>query len=109
MSIGASNATAAAARELEPRIAEVCGQLNVLFAELSRLIAQASASGAWNGQGIRSLTQWVQWQTGFAGGNARQLVTIAEARESHPAITECFDDGRLSLDQAALAVECEAG
>ena len=107
--IGASSATAAAARDLEPRIAEVCGQLNVLFAELSRLIAQASASGAWNGQGIRSLTQWVQWQTGFAGGNARQLVTIAEARETHPAISECFDDGRLSLDQAALAVECEAG
>ena len=87
----------------------MCGQINVLFAELSRLIAQASATGAWQGQGIRSLTHWVQWKTGLTGGNARQVVSIAEARESHPAITACFDDGRLSLDQAALAVECEAG
>ncbi len=107
--IGASAATAAAARRLEPRIAEVCGQLNVLFAELVHLVGEVEATGAWHGQGIRSLSQWVQWQTGLAGGNVRELIALAAARDTHPKVTERFDDGRLSLDQAALAVECEPG
>ncbi len=108
-SVGCSTATAAAARELEPQIAEVCGQLNVVCAELSRLVGEAAATGAWQGHGIRSLTHWVQWKTGLAGANVRQLVALAAARETHPRIIECFDDGRLSLDQAAIAVECERG
>ncbi len=107
--IGASTASEAAARGLEPRIAEVCGQLNVLSAELSRLVGEAAATGAWQGHGIRSLAQWVQWQTGLTGSNVHQLVALAAARETHPRITECFDDGRLSVDQAAIAVECEPG
>ena len=107
--IGASLATAAAARRLEPRIAEVCGQLNVLFAELVHLVGEVEATGAWHGQGIRSLSQWVQWQTGLAGGNVRELIALAAARDTHPTVTERFDEGRLSLDQAALAVECEPG
>jgi hypothetical protein len=106
---GSSAASEAAARRLEPRIAEVCGQLNVLSAELTRLVGEAAASGAWQGQGIRSLALWVQWQTGLAGANVRQLVALAAARETHPRITERFDDGRLSLDQAAIAVDCEPG
>jgi hypothetical protein len=109
VALGASAATAAAARVLEPRIAEVCGQLNVLHAEPSRLVADADTSGAWQGHGIRSLSQWVGWQTGLAAANVRQLVTLAAARATHPRIVDSFDDGLLSLDQAALAVECEPG
>ncbi len=106
---GASADTSAAARDLEPRIAEVCGQLNALCAELVRLVGEAATTGAWQGHGIRSLTQWVQWQTGLAAGNVRQLVALAEARDTHPLITERFAEGLLSLDQAAIAAECEAG
>jgi Domain of unknown function (DUF222) len=107
--VGFSAATATAARRLEPRIAEVCGQLNVLFAELARLVGEVEATGAWHGQGIRSLNHWVQWQTGLAGSNVRELIALAAARDTHPKIIERFDDGRLSLDQAARAVECEPG
>jgi hypothetical protein len=94
---------------LEPRIAEVCGQLNVLFAELAGLVGEADATGAWLGQGIRSLNHWVGWQTGLGGGNVQHLVTLAAARDTHPLISERFAEGRLSLDQAALAVQCEPG
>jgi Domain of unknown function (DUF222)/HNH endonuclease len=107
--VGFSAATATAARRLEPRIAEVCGQLNVLFAELARLVGEVEATGAWHGQGIRSLNHWVQWQTGLAGSNVRELIALAAARATHPKIIERFDDGRLSLDQAARAVECQPG
>jgi hypothetical protein len=107
--IGYSIDTAAEARRLEPRIAEVCGHINALFAELARLVGEVDATGAWHGQGIRSLNQWVQWQTGLAGGNVRELVALAAAAHTHPQIIERFDDGCLSLDQAALAVECEPG
>lgn len=105
--VGPSCAKASAAARLEPRIAEVCGQLNVLFAELSRLVAEAESTGAWQGAGVRSLAHWVTWKTGLSSSNARSVVHAAESRVSHPAITERFDDGRLSLDQATVAMDCE--
>ena len=101
--LGASRATATAARKVEPRIAELCA----VYARLVDVVAEAATTGAWQGAGIRSLGQWVSWKTGLSPGGARKLADIAAAAESHPKVTAVFRDGLLSIDQAALAVSCD--
>lgn len=104
--LGPSSATAEDGRALEPRIGELCGQLNAVHAELVDVIADAARTGAWQGAGIRSLSHWVSWKCGMSNAHARQLVDIAERRESHPELSARFDDGLVSVDQAAIAVQC---
>ena len=47
---------------IEDRLRAVCGHLNVLHAELVALAAEALATGAWAGDGLRSLAHWLNWQ-----------------------------------------------
>ena len=94
--------------DIEDRLAVVVGQLNALHAELVDLVAEARATNAWAGLGIRSLTHWLTWKAGVSNPHAAQLVRLAEARETHPRISEAFEAGRLTVDQAAVAVKVPA-
>jgi Domain of unknown function (DUF222)/HNH endonuclease len=96
---------AATADDLEDRLAVVVGQLNALHAQLVDLVAEARATNAWAGAGIRSLTHWLTWKAGVSNPHAAQLVRLADARQTHPRITEAFAAGRLTVDQAAIAVK----
>ena len=91
-------------RSLDERIADTCGQLNACHGALVDLVAEAIASDAWQGWGIRSIEQWVTWRTGISAGHARALVALATASKTHPKVCEAFAAGELSVDQAALAV-----
>ncbi len=92
------------AAQLEARVAETVGRINQGHIELVAIAAQAKATGAWAGPGLRSLAHWLTWQAGVSRGTARRIVDVVEARESHPRLTEVFERGELTLDQMAVAV-----
>jgi hypothetical protein len=91
--------------DIEERLRTVCGHLNVLNAQLVELAAEALATGAWQGMGVKSLAHWLTWQAGISAGHAREVVRLAEARESHPQVMATFATGALSQDQAAIATK----
>ncbi len=86
----------------------VCGHLNVLNAQLVELAAEALESGSWEGWGVRSLEHWLTWQAGISPGHAREVVRLARARDSHPAVMSTFAAGAISMDQAATATKAPA-
>ena len=98
----------ARADELEARMGVVVGQLNAVHAELVDLITEAAATGAWEGWGVRSLCHWLTWQAGLSRSHALELIRLADAKITHPAITQAFRDGTLTVDQAAVAVKVPA-
>jgi hypothetical protein len=97
-----------AERGIEERLRTVCGQLNVLNAQLVELAAEALTTGSWHGWGVKSLAHWLTWQAGISAGHARQVVRLAEARDTHPAVMSAFAAGALSVDQAAIATKAPA-
>ncbi len=86
----------------------MCGHLNVLHAELVEMAAEALETGAWEGHGIRSLGHWLSWQAGLSTGHAAEVVRLAQARETHPAVMSTFKAGAISVDQAAAATRVPA-
>lgn len=101
-------AAAPSAEDIEDRLAVIVGQLNALHAQLVDLVAEARATNAWAGVGIRSLTHWLTWKAGVSNPRAAQLVRLVEAKATHPRITDVFAAGRLTVDQAAVAVKVPA-
>lgn len=94
--------------DIEERLRVVCGHLNVLNARLVELAAEMLATGSWQGWGVKSLAHWLTWQAGISPGRAREVVRLAEARATHPAIMSTFAAGALSVDQAAIATKAPA-
>ena len=90
---------------LETRIAQVCGHLNVLHAELVALTVESLASKAWCGEGVISAPHWVAWQTGLSPERARQIVHIAERVAELPVSFAAFTEGSLSVDQMAVVAK----
>ena len=93
------------ADDIEDRLAVVVGQLNALHAQLVDLVAEARDTNAWAGLGIRSLTHWLTWKAGVSNQHAAALVRLADARARTPSSRALFADGRLTVDQAAVAVK----
>jgi hypothetical protein len=94
----------ALARDLEERLKVVCGHLNAAHAQLVDVVAEVIEQDAWSGIGVRSPKHWLTWQAGIDPATADKVLRLAAAKLTHPAVTAVFDDGRLSLDQAAVAV-----
>jgi hypothetical protein len=91
-------------RSLEDRVADVVGLLNVVSAELVRLVAEALRTAAWEGFGIRSPDHWVVWRCGVSPARARRLVALARGLEALPATNRLFASGSLTEDQTAVIV-----
>ena len=85
--------------DIEERLRAVCGHLNVLNAQLVELAAEALETGAWQVWGVRSLSHWLTWQAGISPHRAQEVVRLAEARTTHPAVMSTFAAGALSVDQ----------
>ena len=86
----------------ERRAAVLAGARNVADAAAVDLIADVLADESWNASGIRSVSQWCQWQLGLTASRAGQLVRIAERREELTGTFELFRAGELSSDQVGL-------
>ncbi|MGH9216261.1 MAG: DUF222 domain-containing protein [Acidimicrobiales bacterium] len=91
-------------RSLEDRVADVVGLLNVVTADLVRLIGEVLRTAAWEGFGIRSPEHWVVWRCGVSPGRARRLVRMARALDTLPATNRLFRAGDLGEDQTAVIV-----
>jgi hypothetical protein len=92
-------------QRLQDRIAQICGHLNVLHAELVTLTAQAIETNAWCGAGIQTPQHWVAWQTGVSPERAKQIVHIAERSTELPSTFAAFTEGVLSIDQVAVVTK----
>jgi len=80
-------------------MAEICGQLNVLHAQLLGAVQEALAGELWVQPGVRSVEHWLAWQTGMAPSRAQQLVDAARRAGELPVTFAAFADGELSVDQ----------
>ena len=83
-------------RDLDPEVAVAAGALNLAHAALTRLAAEAIATGSWAGT---SPKQWLTYRAGVTSSRAQTIIDVAEQRDRFPAITARFDAGELSLEQ----------
>jgi Domain of unknown function (DUF222)/HNH endonuclease len=94
----------AAIKDLEARIADICGYVNVAAAELVDAVAEALAGELWSQWGIRSAEQWVAWKTGCSPSSAKQMVAAARRSVEFPKVMQAFRNGELSFDQVATVM-----
>lgn len=87
---------------LHARTREVCARLNRAHAELVELAASMLESELWAEGGIRSPEHWLTVRAGLSPGRARELVALARRRGELPEVAQLLDEGRLSVDQAAV-------
>ena len=73
-------------------------------AQLVDVVAEVIEQDAWSGIGVRTPKHWLTWQAGIDPATADKVLRLAAEKVAHPAVSAVFDDGRLSLDQAAVAV-----
>jgi len=85
--------------ELQDRLAEACGVLNVAHARLVALTAELIETELWRGYGIRSVEHYLTLQTGLSPERARQVVEVAAAAPALPATTGKLAAGELSFEQ----------
>ena len=95
----------AAAVALQTRMADLCGHLNVVHAQLVDAVVEALDGGLWEQWGIRSPEHWLAWQTGLSPGRARQLVDTARRARELPVTFAAFADGELSVDQVVTVAK----
>ena len=91
--------------DLEHRIAQVCGHLNVCLGQLIDLIVETLATNGWHGHGFRSPEHWVSLRTGLSPTRARQLVLLARRAAELPVTVDAVRSGRLSIDQAVVVAQ----
>jgi hypothetical protein len=89
----------AEARELEARIAELAGTINVATAGLVDAIGRVIELKSWAGYGYRSVQHWVSLHAGVSASHAHALVLMAQRAGEFPSVMDKFRAGRLSEDQ----------
>jgi hypothetical protein len=95
----------ATAIALQTRIADLCGHLNVLHAQLVQTVVEALDGDLWMQSGIKSVEHWLAWQTGLSPAHAKQLVDTARRASELPVTFAAFADGELSVDQVAMVAK----
>src|SRR4026209_1234756 len=91
----------AAATALQTRLAELCGHLNVLHAQLVDSIVEAIEGELWAQWGLRSPAHWLSWQTSLSPAHEKQLGDPPRRRAELPTTFAALADGELSIDQVA--------
>jgi hypothetical protein len=84
---------------VQARVAEICGQLNVLHAQLAEVVQEALECELWVQPGVRSEQHWLAWQTGMSPGRAHQLLEAVHRAAELPVTFAAFAAGELSIDQ----------
>ncbi len=90
---------------LQERIADLCGHLNALHAQLVDAVVEALDNDWWQQWGIQSPEHWLAWQTGLSPARARQLVDTARRCRELPVTFAAFADGELSVDQVVTVAK----
>ena len=74
-----------AAVALQTRMADLCGHLNVLHAQLVASVVEALEGDLWMQWGIKSPEHWLAWQTGLSPTRPKQMVDTARRAAELPA------------------------
>src|SRR3569623_263745 len=88
--------------ELQDRVAETCGLLNVVYGELVTLMAEALEKDVWAQWGIHSPEQWLEWRAGFSPTRSADVVAVARRMPDLPHLAAVVGGGSLSVDQSAV-------
>src|SRR3569623_503726 len=88
--------------ELQDRVAETCGLLNVVYGELVALMAEALDKDVWAQWGIHSPEQWLEWRAGINPTRSADVGAVARRRNDLPHLADVVADGSLSVDQSAV-------
>lgn len=73
--------------------------------ELALEVARLDASGAWAGDGYRSVSHWLSINLGLGRVSAQELVRVGHALEELPAVGEAFAHGSLSYDKVRFLTQ----
>ena len=90
---------------------ELCGlagQLNVVHARVTKVVAEALETGLWQQGGVTTPEQFVAWKLGVSPEFAKQVVRVARHRHEFPSVVGALDRGELSVEQTAAAVKAPA-
>jgi hypothetical protein len=90
---------------LQERMADLCGHLNVLHAQLVETVVEALDNDLWQQWGIQSPEHWLAWQTGLSPARAKQLIDTARRSRELPVTFAAFADGDLSVDQVVTVAK----
>jgi hypothetical protein len=86
------------AAEVERQLCELAAQTHAAMAELTRLAAEFNDLEGWCIDGVRSFSEWLTFNTGFAPRTGDELLRVGQALQTLPQIRTAFAAGRLSFD-----------
>lgn len=87
------------------RLGELSSQLAQVHAAMVEETAALLASGGWAGDGVRSPQHFLQVFGWLSPAHANQLVAVATRKAELPEAVHLMEEGRLSLDQAAIVAQ----
>ena len=90
--------------ELTDAIEQLHGLEAAARAQLLALVRVYDRHELWRQDGAHSMAAWLCQHLGLALTTAREVVDVAHALESLPALARVYDQGRLSWDQLRFAV-----
>jgi Domain of unknown function (DUF222)/HNH endonuclease len=88
----------ASAADVERRLCELAAHTHAAMAELTRLAAEFNDVDGWCVDGVRSFSEWLTFNTGFAPRTGDELLSVGQALQTLPQIRTAFAAGRLSFD-----------
>jgi hypothetical protein len=86
------------AADVERQLCELAAHTHAAMAELSRLAAEFHDLEGWCVDGVRSFSEWLTFNTGFAPRTGDELLRVGQALQALPQIRAAFAAGRLSFD-----------
>ena len=90
---------------LQERMADLCGHLNVLHAQLVDAVVEALDNDLWQQWGIQSPEHWLAWQTGLSPARAQPTGRHRPPCRELPVTFAAFADGELSVDQVVTVAK----
>jgi len=84
---------------LADEITEMAAHLAAGTCQLLELIHIFDEEGGWQGPGIASCAQWLNWKCSMSMGTARERVRVARALPALPKILACFRQGKVSYSK----------
>jgi hypothetical protein len=89
--------------ELEHRLLAEAAAVHAATARMSATLAEFTATGEWEGHGIRSVGHWCDINLGLPSRLGNEVASMASRLGELPLLSAAFADGSLSLDKVRVA------
>ena len=83
-------------------VARLAADLHEAHARLVQLMVSVIADGTWEGRGLRSPEHFLVLRAGLSASQAKAIVLLAQRSGELPQTARALQEGRISLDQAAV-------